>query len=87
MRETRVDMPGVELALLTRAAESKTTVPTYDFELTIEGEDTQIIRVQRQNLDEARVAAEDAATEFRNSTGSLNPYTLAFIREVRIADG
>jgi hypothetical protein len=86
MPETRIGIPGVELAILTRAAGSKTTVPTYDFELTIEGDDTQIIRVQRKSLDEARIAAEGAATEFRNSTAGLKPYALAFIGEVRIAD-
>ena len=65
---------------------SQITVPTYDFELTVDGEEVQIIRVERRTLEEARLAAEETAEEFRNSLAGQRPYRLDFLREVRIAD-
>lgn len=65
---------------------SQITVPTYDFELTVDGEEVQIIRVERRTLEEARRAAEETAEEFRNSLAGQRAYRLDFLREVRIAD-
>jgi hypothetical protein len=60
-------------------------MPQFDFELIVDGEAVQLIRVFRHTLEEAREAAEESAAEFRDSTlGACGPYLLEFIREVPV---
>jgi hypothetical protein len=56
-------------------------MPYFDFELSIEGEDLQIIRVNRATFEEARAAAEENAAELRAADRMRRgPYSLELIR-------
>jgi hypothetical protein len=59
----------------------------YDFELRVEGEKPHLIRVRRDSLDDARVAAEENAAECRMAMGAyLRHYSLTFVRALSLAD-
>jgi hypothetical protein len=58
-------------------------MPQFDFELLVDGEAVQLIRVFRKTFGEAQIAAEESAAEFRGSTmDACGDYTLEFIREI-----
>lgn len=63
-------------------------MPQFDFELLIDGEAVQLIRVLRNTFEEAQIAAEENAAEYRNSTmDAAGSYTLEFIREIPVHTG
>jgi hypothetical protein len=61
-------------------------MPQFDFELIVDGEAVQLIRVFKKTFDEARIAAEESAADYRDSTmGACGPYLLEFIREIPVS--
>jgi hypothetical protein len=58
-------------------------MPQFDFELIVDGEAVQLIRVFKKTFDEARIAAEESAADYRDSTlGACGAHSLEFIREI-----